>query len=118
MRALLLLAAVSVGQVSVAVADDAAALKDEILSTEPYAVLDAHRNGTAQPDWEAILTAVRSGNAAWLEVAVLLYPAMDGPTAVEYAVMMALIIVVCITTVTAIGTKANAQFDKVKTALN
>ncbi len=34
----------------------------------------------------------------------------DGPTAVEYAVMMALIIVVCITTVTAIGSKANAKF--------
>ena len=34
----------------------------------------------------------------------------DGPTAVEYAGMMALIIVVCITTVTAIGSKANAKF--------
>ena len=35
----------------------------------------------------------------------------DGPTAVEYAVMLALIIVVCISTVTAIGTKANAKFQ-------
>ena len=34
----------------------------------------------------------------------------DGPTAVEYAVMMALIIVVCITTVTAIGNNAKTQF--------
>ena len=41
----------------------------------------------------------------------------DGPTAVEYAVMMALIIVVCIGTVTTIGTKANAQFLKVQDAL-
>ncbi len=41
----------------------------------------------------------------------------DGPTAVEYAVMMALIIVVCIGTITTIGTNANAKFDKVKTAL-
>ena len=37
----------------------------------------------------------------------------DGPTAVEYAVMLALIIVVCITAVTAIGTNANTTFTKV-----
>ncbi|MBI1310751.1 Flp family type IVb pilin [bacterium] len=41
----------------------------------------------------------------------------DGPTAVEYAVMMALIIVVVIGTVTSIGTNADAQFQKVNTAL-
>jgi pilus assembly protein Flp/PilA len=41
----------------------------------------------------------------------------DGPTAVEYAVMMALIIVVCITTVTSIGTSANAKFVLVEQAL-
>ncbi len=35
----------------------------------------------------------------------------DGPTAVEYAVMLALIIVICITAVTTIGTKANAKFQ-------
>ena len=40
----------------------------------------------------------------------------DGPTAVEYAVMLALIIVVCITAITAIGTNANATFNNV--ALN
>ncbi|QDS90775.1 Flp/Fap pilin component [Rosistilla ulvae] len=37
----------------------------------------------------------------------------DGPTAVEYAVMMALIIVVCLSTVKTIGTKANSQFTKI-----
>jgi pilus assembly protein Flp/PilA len=37
----------------------------------------------------------------------------DGPTAVEYAVMLALIIIVCLTAITAIGTNANATFDKV-----
>ena len=42
----------------------------------------------------------------------------DGPTAVEYAVMMALIIVVCITTVTTIGSNANTQFGKVKDPLS
>jgi len=42
----------------------------------------------------------------------------DGPTAVEYAVMMALIIVVCITTITAIGNNANAKFAEVEKALS
>ena len=42
----------------------------------------------------------------------------DGPTAVEYAVMMALIIVVCIGTVTTVGTNANTKFGKVKDALS
>ena len=39
--------------------------------------------------------------------------AEDGPTAVEYAVMLALIIVVCITAITALGTNANATFTSV-----
>ena len=37
----------------------------------------------------------------------------DGPTAVEYAVMLALIIVVCITAITAIGTQANKTFQNI-----
>jgi pilus assembly protein Flp/PilA len=41
----------------------------------------------------------------------------DGPTAVEYAVMLALIIVVCLTAIQAIGTNANTQFGTVSTAL-
>jgi len=41
----------------------------------------------------------------------------DGPTAVEYAVMLALIIVVCITAVKAIGTKASAAFTAVGNAM-
>lgn len=42
----------------------------------------------------------------------------DGPTAVEYAVMMALIVVVVIGTVTQIGTNTDAQFGKVRDALS
>ena len=34
----------------------------------------------------------------------------DGPTATEYAVMLALIIMVCITMISAIGTKATQSF--------
>jgi len=43
--------------------------------------------------------------------------AEDGPTAVEYAVMLALIIVACIATVTALGNNANNTFQIVKNAL-
>jgi len=37
----------------------------------------------------------------------------DGPTAVEYAVMLALIIVVCITAITSLGSNANNTFSSV-----
>lgn len=37
----------------------------------------------------------------------------DGPTAVEYAVMLALIIVVCITAISALGSNANKTFTSV-----
>jgi pilus assembly protein Flp/PilA len=37
----------------------------------------------------------------------------DGPTAVEYAVMLALIIVVCITAITTLGSDANNTFNYV-----
>jgi pilus assembly protein Flp/PilA len=40
----------------------------------------------------------------------------DGPTAVEYAVMLALIIVVCITAITTLGVNANQTFSN--TSLN
>jgi pilus assembly protein Flp/PilA len=37
----------------------------------------------------------------------------DGPTAVEYAVMLALIIVVCIAAITTLGSNANSTFTSV-----
>ena len=43
--------------------------------------------------------------------------AEDGPTAVEYAVMLALIIVVCIGAITTLGNNANSTFGSVGTAL-
>jgi pilus assembly protein Flp/PilA len=36
----------------------------------------------------------------------------DGPTAVEYAVMLALIVAVCIGAITTLGTNANNTFDE------
>ena len=43
--------------------------------------------------------------------------AEDGPTAVEYAVMLALIIVVCLVAITALGTSANKTFGQVAGAV-
>jgi pilus assembly protein Flp/PilA len=40
----------------------------------------------------------------------------DGPTAVEYAIMLALIVVVCIAAITTLGSNANSVFGNV--ALN
>jgi len=41
----------------------------------------------------------------------------DGPTAVEYAVMLALIIIVCLVSIQAIGTNANLTFNSVASML-
>jgi pilus assembly protein Flp/PilA len=41
----------------------------------------------------------------------------DGPTAVEYAVMLALIIVVCIVSITTLGQNANSTFSNVANSI-
>ena len=41
----------------------------------------------------------------------------DGPTAVEYAVMLALIVVVCIAAVGTVGTNAKAKFTSIGSSL-
>jgi pilus assembly protein Flp/PilA len=41
----------------------------------------------------------------------------DGPTAVEYAVMLALIVIVCLTAIRSVGTNANATFTSVAAQL-
>lgn len=41
----------------------------------------------------------------------------DGPTAVEYAVMLALIVIVCLTAISAVGTNANLTFQRVRDEL-
>ncbi len=41
----------------------------------------------------------------------------DGPTAVEYAVMLSLIIVVCLTAVSGIGKNASTTFSNVSAQL-
>jgi pilus assembly protein Flp/PilA len=42
----------------------------------------------------------------------------SGPTAVEYAVMLALIIVVCIAAISVLGSNANNTFNEAATTLN
>lgn len=46
----------------------------------------------------------------WLGHLAEFYRSEDGPTAVEYAVMLALIIVVCVTAIAAVGTNTSAKF--------
>jgi len=41
----------------------------------------------------------------------------DGPTAVEYAVMLALIVVVCIAAITTLGKNANTTFSGVANSI-
>ncbi len=41
----------------------------------------------------------------------------DGPTAVEYAVMLALILVACITIITTLGTSISSTFGTVNSSL-
>ena len=42
----------------------------------------------------------------------------DGPTAVEYAVMLALIVIVCLTAIQAIGQNANTTFNGIADNIN
>ena len=42
----------------------------------------------------------------------------DGPTAVEYAVMLALIIVLCIVVIRQVGTSSSSTFSKADSAIS
>jgi pilus assembly protein Flp/PilA len=41
----------------------------------------------------------------------------EGPTAVEYAVILALILIVCIVAITTLGTQTNSLFQKAANSL-
>ncbi len=41
----------------------------------------------------------------------------DGPTAVEYAVMLALIVIFCLGTISLVGENANTKFQEVADAI-
>ena len=42
----------------------------------------------------------------------------DGPTAVEYAIMLALIVMVCLAGIQAVGTNANSKFQQAANGLS
>jgi pilus assembly protein Flp/PilA len=42
----------------------------------------------------------------------------DGPTAVEYAVLLALIAMICITSIAGLGSNANKSFTRVGSTVN
>ena len=42
----------------------------------------------------------------------------DGPTAVEYAVMLSLIVIVCLSAISTIGTNANSKFRQIASSLH
>ncbi len=47
----------------------------------------------------------------WVRSSIEFLRREDGPTAVEYAVMLALIVVVCIAAITTIGSNVNAVYS-------
>jgi pilus assembly protein Flp/PilA len=46
----------------------------------------------------------------WLQSAERFLSNEDGPTAVEYAIMLALIIIVCFTTIVSLGSSTKSSF--------
>ena len=56
---------------------------------------------------------IHNRESAMLKSVVNFLKREDGPTAVEYAVMLALIIVVCIAAITTLGSNANSTFSSV-----
>jgi pilus assembly protein Flp/PilA len=54
----------------------------------------------------------------WVESVRKFIAGEDGPTAVEYAVMLALIIVVCLVAIGQIGTNANTTFTTIANSLS
>jgi pilus assembly protein Flp/PilA len=54
--------------------------------------------------------------STWYDRLLRFLDAEDGPSAVEYAVMLALIVVACISAITAVGGNASKTFSNV--ALN
>ena len=54
---------------------------------------------------------------SFLNVAKRFLSSEEGPTATEYAVMLALIIMACILAVTALGTAMSAEFSNAEAAV-
>jgi pilus assembly protein Flp/PilA len=77
-----------------------------------------NRHGLLPPDFQGPTFQRRSDTMIQFANSVKRFiVSEDGPTAVEYAVMLALIIVVCLTAIQAVGTNASATFSNVSTKL-
>ena len=50
------------------------------------------------------------------KVALRFFREEDGPTAVEYAVMLALIVLICVASIAALGQQANSTFEFISNA--
>jgi pilus assembly protein Flp/PilA len=63
---------------------------------------------------------VRSGGfmSRWVHTIRRFLVCEDGPTAVEYAVMLALIVIVCLAAIGSIGTNANTTFTTIANSLS
>jgi pilus assembly protein Flp/PilA len=56
---------------------------------------------------------IRFASAAWSFL-----KAEDGPTAVEYAIMLAMIIIVCIVAIATVGTKTNSILQNAASSIH
>jgi pilus assembly protein Flp/PilA len=78
---------------------------------------DATRAGKAERKQQPGSRNSESERTTMLKSVVNFLKREDGPTAVEYAVMLALIIVVCIAAITTLGQKANATFGSINSGM-
>src|SRR5205814_2227549 len=67
--------------------------------------------------WEREVQKGDRSMRQWLDSVQNFLQSEEGPTAVEYAVMFALIIVVCIAAITTLGSNASSTFNKVATTV-
>ncbi len=83
----------------------------EVVAIDPFTMaglLDAPYRGQGPEKLEELMRSLAKKVQRFLV-------SEDGPTAVEYAVMLALIVIVCLTAIQAIGTNANATFNTIAT---
>ena len=89
---------------------------ERIAQSISSALRGTRTTGTRLPEWGRNSEKRGIVMRNWCAAVVRFIEREDGPTAVEYAVMLALIIVVCIGAITTLGQNANGTFSNV--ALN
>ena len=74
---------------------------------------DRSQGGTEKPQHTLDENCQVANMRKWTSGIVNFLRKEDGPTAVEYAVMLALIVVVCIAAITTLGSNANKSFSSI-----